>query len=179
MTESDSNHPPLVAVLALLVAVLSMKGVGEAWHYAAGTLGASMSICFSTCSGRASQRREFAADDVAALEKQIAPWACRRRHPVRMVRRRAQRAARAGFGCRPQKCSATRSRPLSLRRSAAAGGADCTVWRRRNPWAVRRCRPNRAARHNVAAYETMLGTQLPAAVVEALLENFVTMNTGD
>jgi hypothetical protein len=36
-----------------------------------------------------------------------------------------------------------------------------------------------AARHNVAAYEAMLGTQLPASAVEALLENFVTMNTGD
>jgi uncharacterized protein (TIGR02444 family) len=125
---------------------------------------------------QASQGRALAVDDVAALEQKISPWRQATVIPLRAVRRAlkyppalvASGSAEAFRNrIKAVELEAERLQQEAMYELAQSGSAGLLA-----------ASPEHAARANVAAYETMLGTQLPAAAVTTLFENFLAMNIG-
>src|SRR5258707_781969 len=86
MTESDSKSSAVGSPFwRFSLRFYRMKGVGEACITLQERSGVDVNLLLYLL-WQASQRREFAADDVAALEKQIAPWRAAAVIPLRMVR---------------------------------------------------------------------------------------------
>jgi uncharacterized protein (TIGR02444 family) len=129
---------------------------------------------------QASQGRAFAAEEVAALEEVIGPWRAATVIPLRTVRRALKEPP--GLVASPaaevfrNKIKAVELEAERLQQEAMYELAQAQSEGRSVVSQVASSQV--AARHNVAAYETMLGAPLPAPAVEALLENFAAMNTG-
>ena len=125
---------------------------------------------------QASLERSFVANDVAKLEKDIAPWREATVIPLRALRRALKeppglvaRAAAEAFRNRikaveleaerlQQEAMYERSQPQSAGQPAGS--------------------PEQAARTNVAAYQEFLGTPMPLSAVEIVIDNFAAMNAG-
>ena len=130
---------------------------------------------------QASQGRAFAAEDVVALEEVIAPWRAATVIPLRTMRRALKEPPGLVAGPAAEvfrnKIKAVELEAERLQQEAMYELAQAQS-ARRSVGSSQEASFQEAARHNVAAYETMLGAPLPVAAVEALLENFEAMNTG-
>src|SRR5205823_3322356 len=126
---------------------------------------------------QALQGHTFAADEVASLEKDIAPWREATVIPLRAMRRALKEPPGLVAGATAQvfrnKIKAIELEAERLQQEAMYGLAQPRS-------AGRPALPTeQAARANVAAYQTFLRTSLPAQAVGTLLENLVAMNKGE
>ena len=177
MTESDSKSSATGSPFwRFSLRFYRMNGVAEACITLQERSGVDVNLLLYLL-WQASQRRIFAADDVAALEEQIAPWRAATVIPLRMVRRALKEPPGLVTGTAAEvfrnKVKAVELEAERLQQEAMYGLAQA------QPVGHSTASPQEAARHNVAAYETMLGTELPTPAVEALLENLVAINMGD
>jgi uncharacterized protein (TIGR02444 family) len=117
-----------------------------------------------------SQRRRLSTADVAALERQIAPWRDLTVIPLRNVRR--------GLGSPPGLIAGATAEAFRTRIKAVELEAERlqqVAMFALAPLGMAGVGPDDAARANIAGYEQMLGVRFPPAAAETLLAAFASM----
>jgi uncharacterized protein (TIGR02444 family) len=176
MTESDSKASPSGSPFwRFSLGFYRRRGVAEACIALQEQAGVDVNLLLFLL-WQALQGRAFAADDVAALEQKIGPWRAATVIPLRTVRRTLKYPPALVAGAMAEvfrnKIKAVELEAERLQQEAMYELAQADAGGRPAESS------HQAARANVAAYETMLGTPLPAPAVETLLENFAAMNSG-
>jgi uncharacterized protein (TIGR02444 family) len=127
----------------------------------------------------AGENRSFAPGEIAALESRIGPWRDATVIPLRAVRRALKVPPALVAGSTAEvfrnKIKAVELEAERLQQEAMYELAQAHA----EPLGREAASPDAAARANVAAYATMLGTTFSAPAVDTLLAAFMTMHTGE